>query len=141
MQIGDIYRDEQFYTDGQTGQLKPKYLLVLAVPPKGDIVARLITSKHETLRSENPPCHHGDPYPGFYLGIPGGALGKKSWLDLRRFDDLDADTFHRRMSKQIIRLVQRIEGQLLRQALQCAAAAEDTTRLQERHMRDALARL
>lgn len=141
MRIGEIYRDEHFYTDEQTGQLKPKFLLLLALPAKGDIVARLITSKYESFRQEDPRCQHGAPYPGFYLGIPGAPLGRKSWVDLRPFDDLDTDSFRQRMAKQIIRLVRRIEDPLLRQILECAANAEDTTRQQEKHIRDALARM
>lgn len=71
--VGRIYRDAHFYVDPETGQLKPKYFLVLAAPSDGDIVIRLLTSRYSGLRPETPPCSHGDPYPGFFLGIPAQA--------------------------------------------------------------------
>ncbi|MGV8923896.1 MAG: hypothetical protein ACOH1L_11215 [Thermomonas sp.] len=43
--VGHIYRDAAFYADPATGELKPKYFLVLATPPRGDIVIRLLTSR------------------------------------------------------------------------------------------------
>ncbi len=81
--IGHVYRDSAFYVEPQTGELKPKYFLVLAAPERGDIVVRLLTSRYAGMRPENPACFHGDPYPGFFLGVLGGELGAKSWLDLR----------------------------------------------------------
>ena len=54
----------------------------LAVLPGGDLVGRDLTSRAHG-RPVAPPCYHGDPYPGFYLGILGGQLQRESWLDLR----------------------------------------------------------
>jgi len=90
---GWIYRDSRFYVDAHSGELKPKYLLVLAAPDRDDIVFRLLTTRHAGLRPEAPPCHHGNPYSGFFLGVLGGSLTAKSWLDFRYQDDLDADRF------------------------------------------------
>ena len=98
-QAGRIYRDSSFYMDLDSGELKPKYFLVLAAPPATDIVIRLLTSRYASLRPEDPPCFHGDPSPGFFLGIPGKVLNHKTWLDLRKVDDLDAWDFNRYLAE------------------------------------------
>lgn len=43
MAPGRVFRHEQFYLDCETGLLKPKYFLGLAVDSSGDCVARLLT--------------------------------------------------------------------------------------------------
>lgn len=138
---GRIYRDSSFYTDLDSGELKPKYFLVLAAPPASDIVIRLLTSRYAGVRPEDPPCHHGDPYPGFFLGIPGKALNHKTWLDLRKLEDLDAWDFNRHWAEGRISEVQTLPVDQLKAALACAASADDTTRQQERLIRDVLAGL
>lgn len=139
--IGHVYRDSAFYVEPQTGELKPKYFLVLAAPERGDIVVRLLTSRYAGMRPENPACFHGDPYPGFFLGVLGGELGARSWLDLRARDDLDRWDFARLEDAGRLREVMGLPRHQLGQALECAAGADDTTRQQERLIRDALASL
>jgi hypothetical protein len=85
---GEIYRHDAFYRNSATGELERKYLLVLARLPGNDLVARLLTSRAHG-RPEVPQCYHGLPYGGFYLGVPGGPLTAKTWIDLRYLDDLD----------------------------------------------------
>ena len=139
--VGTIYRDASFYVDVGSGELKPKYFLVLAAPERGDIVFRLLTSRYAGLRQEDPPCYHGQPYAGFYLGVLGGELGTKSWLDLRRLPDLDRWDFARHEEERRIRRIMEIPIRLLRLAMACAAAADDTTSAQEQLIRDALSAL
>ena len=136
-----MYRDAGFYVDAGTGERMPKYLLVLASPERGDIVFRLLTSRYAGLRPEDPPCFHGHPYAGFYLGVLGGELGAKSWLDLRRLPDIDRWDFARRLEGGELRKIMDLPLHLLRPALECAATADDTTRAQERLIRDALSLL
>jgi hypothetical protein len=140
MDVGDIYRHEAFYPDPGTGELLPKYLVILARLPGGDLVARLLTSRAHG-RPERPPCFHGNPYPGYYLGVLGGSLGAKSWVDLRPFRDLDGIDFRRELRAATLAPVQAVPAPDLRPLLECAAAAADTTRQQERAIRDELARL
>jgi hypothetical protein len=71
---GQIFRHTRYYRDDSGWQTK--YLLVLT-GTADDFVIRLLTSRAHG-RPEQPPCYHGDPYPGFYLGIIGGALGGKN---------------------------------------------------------------
>jgi len=139
---GTILHHPHFYADPETGELKPKFLFVLATTGSGDVVWRLLTSR-QYGRPESPPCCHGDPYPGFYLGVieTSARLGKKSWIDLRFLDDGDGIEVVRLLDKGKLTKAIAICGTSLRAALECAAAADDTTRAQERTIRDQLAGL
>lgn len=141
LEPGTILHHPHFYTDPETGELKPKFLFVLATMASGDVVWRLLTSQHADVRPERPPCYHGDPYPGFYLGVidTSAGLGKKSWLDLRPLDDGDGVEVAKLLDASTLTIETTINGASLRAALECAAAADDTTRAQERAIRDQLA--
>lgn len=140
MRPGDIYRHDCFYRDEETGELLPKYLLVLAVPEGDDIVTRLLTSRAHG-RPETPPCYHGRPYGGYFLGVPGAPLTEKTWIDLRPFDDLDPAEFRKREANGILVRALVLESATLRADLECVAGSDDTTRRQEGHLRDTLAAL
>lgn len=131
---GQISRHDCFYRDS-AGQWQVKYLLVLTGTPDGDVVFRLLTSKAYS-RPESPPCYHDNPYPGFYLGYLGGALTAKSWLDLRRQNDYDGVSFAADLTVRDLSWVANLAKDILCQALDCAANADDTTRQQERLIRD-----
>jgi hypothetical protein len=60
---------------------------------------------------------------------------------LRHLDDFDEFEFNRRLKSGRIALITSLTKEVLPGLLDCAAAAEDTTRIQERAMRDALAKL
>jgi hypothetical protein len=137
---GEIYRHDAFYRNPTTRALERKYLLTLARLRGNDIVARLLTSRAHG-RPEAPPCYHGLPYAGFYLGVPGGPLTTKTWVDLRYLDDVDEREARLLQERGVLSLAGRLEGGLLIGALECAAAADDTTRMQEQAIRDFLATL
>jgi hypothetical protein len=139
MRPGDIYEVPAFYADPLTGELRTKYLLILATNRDGDLVARLLTSRAHG-RPERPPCFHGHPYPGFFLGIPGNSLGSPTWVDLRPLSDIERGEFALRIERDV-RLAGTISRELLVEAAECVAAADDTTRGQERALRDLLAAL
>lgn len=140
---GTVLRHSRFYLDKATGEYKPKFIVLLAPMRGGDYVARLLTSQHAQVRPELPPCHHGDPYPGFYLGVldPANALGRKSWLDLRRMEDADGVEVLRLLDSGILIQVTALPIELLKPALACAAGADDTSDAQEKALRDQLAAL
>jgi len=140
VQPGEVYRHENFYRNDETGEFEPKYLALLGTLPSGDLVARLLTSRAHG-RPETPPCYHGHPYASFYLGVVGGPLSAKSWVDLRYLDNFDEFEFKRRLKSTRIVFITSLTKEVLSDLLDCAAAAEDTTRQQERAMRDALAKL
>lgn len=139
---GTLLRHSRFYASAN-GELLPKFLLALAPTRGGDVVFRVLTSQHAELRPEAPPCHHGNPYPGFYLGVldPSVGLGKKSWLDLRGLEDADGIELAKLLDAGIVAAVGELALATLRAAMECAAGAEDTTQAQERAIRDQLAAL
>lgn len=143
LKAGTILHHQRFYADPETGELKPKFLFLLATSQSGDVVWRLLTSRYSNIRQEQPLCYHGDPYPGFYLGVLDTSvrLGKKSWIDLRPLDDGDGLEVAKQMDTGVLTEAIAVSGDLLRAALECAAAADDTTRAQERAIRDQLANL
>lgn len=137
---GEIHRHAAFYRNSETGELEPKFLLALARTPGDDIVARVLTSRPHG-RPEDPPCYHGLPYPGYYVGVLGGSLSTKSWVDLRYLDDVDSIDAARLTEDGVLSLVMTLDAEVLAAALDCAAAADDTTRFQERSIRDQLAKI
>ena len=140
MSPGEIYRHEAFYIDPLTGELKPKYLLILASNVAADAVAALLTSRI-TGRAETPSCSHAAPYPSHYLGVLGGRLAAKSWVDLRGLLDIDIIDFDAVLKKGMVSLQMALPTVTLAAVLECAAAADDTTRWQEKHLRDVLSAL
>lgn len=140
MRPGEIHHHRRFYADRETGELRGKFLLVLAVTHGGDIVVRLLTSRQHG-RPKTPPCFQGDPYPGFHFGVLGGPLNRETWLDLRPADDIDPFMAERDRRKGDLELTSAIPHALLRPAAECVAGARDTTRAQERAIRDFLASL
>lgn len=140
MHSGEIYKHEAFYRDAESGQRLPKYLVILGRTPAKDIVARLLTSRTHG-RPENPRCFHGVPYPSYYIGILGEPLSAKSWVDLRALNDIDVVEFERRRAEGVITFVTSLARQTNIELLDCAARADDTTRLQEKAILDELALL
>lgn len=109
--------------------------MVLAPALGGDVVFRLLTSKPHG-RQESPPCCHADPYPSFYLGVLGGKLGKKSWLDLRKCDDYEDDAFRKSIADGVLTQEGMVPLPALCGILECVAVADDTTRAQTKSLRD-----
>ena len=136
---GQIYRHSRFYRNS-AGLWQTKYLLVLAGTPGDDVIFRLLTSRAHG-RPESPHCYHGDPYPGFYLGVLGEPLTTKSWLDLRGQDDYEGSVFAIDCTRGILQSVGLLPLAVLCQAMNCTANADDTTTQQERLLRDQRARL
>lgn len=137
MRVGGIYRHADFYFAADTGVALPKFLVILALPPRGDVVLRLLTSRHAYARPIG--CHHGAPYPGFALGVPGGQLTQPTWIDLRAQDNYDVDVFRGRLDRGVISHALQLDNALVRALLECAASADDTSREQACHIRDAMA--
>jgi len=137
MQPGEIFHHSRFYVDRATGEYKGKYLLILAVVD-GDVIFRPLTSQP---RPESPECHHGLPYPSFYLGVLGGRLGKKSWLDLGKRIDGDLPSMRDLLRSGVIAHETVLNRDVFLRVLGCAAGAEETTCAQEKALRDLLATL
>jgi hypothetical protein len=140
MESGDIYRHDRFYCNPATGEIRAKYLILLAPTRSGDWVARLLTSR-QNMRPRDPPCFHGDPYPGYFLGVPGPPLTLETWVDLRKMNDVDSTDARSLLHQGILRQIGRLSGAQLSEVIKCAAGALDTTLGQERALRVQLAML
>jgi hypothetical protein len=134
--VGEVWKHRDFYTDRDTGELLPKYLLVLAIRPDGDVVHRLLTSRPYN-RVEDSACSHDDDRPGYFLGVlqPGGDLRLKTWLDLRELsDDYDKRDFDNFVASAKLTHAHTIPPEIMCLAMNCAARAPDTTRNQKDHI-------
>ena len=130
--IGEVWKHTAFYTDVNTGEELPKYLLILGFDSSRDVVYKLLTSRSGT-RSQNPSCYHGDPYPGYYMGIllPTGSLCKETWLDLRESENFDSYDFEALISSSTLSHVHTIPSDVLCPLLSCAAESSDVSRRQK----------
>jgi hypothetical protein len=136
---GEFYRHDRFYRNEQ-GEWQAKYLVLLAFTPGRDVIYRLLTSEPHG-RPERPPCYHGDPYPGYFLGVPGAPLTRPTWVDLRAADDYDSRDFDADTANGTLSLIMNLPLLVLCPMLTCAANAEDTTRAQHQALLDQKARL
>jgi hypothetical protein len=132
-QPGELYHYPNYvFPDG--GQ-RDKFVLLMGKTRADDwILARTTTQPHG--RSHNPPCYHGDPYPGFYINTAGGLLPKTTWVALDRLDDYDTRDFDTKAAQGKIALVGKLALNTFCQLLDCAIRAQDITAIQERAMRD-----
>jgi hypothetical protein len=117
------------------GNIRDKYVLLMGETRGGDWILARTTSKAHG-RPQNPRCNHDNPYPSFYLDTAGGLLPLETWLVLDRLDDYDTISFSSELKAGAISLAGIIPPALFCQALDCAARADDTTREQEKTMKD-----
>jgi hypothetical protein len=68
-------------------------------------------------------------------------LPHRTWVDLRSCDDYDGASAAGDLMRDRLVLVRSLDRVTLRSVLECVAAANDTTRLQERAIRDHMATL
>lgn len=131
---GQIWQDDCYYLDDQTGQCMRKFVLVLAVDThSGDSVTVVFTSKSNGL-PEIPACHIGNPRSGYYLGILGGLLSKPTWVDFNCLETLDSyDLKLHAQSKRKFLLNQTLNNAQLCAVLRCIMQIqEDISKLEYR---------
>lgn len=78
------------------------------------------------------------PYAGYFLGVPGGELALNTWVDLRPQDDLDVIACRGRQNRGLMKQVLALDAETTIRVIECVAGADDTTRQQERLLRDTL---
>ena len=141
-QPGQIWRDDCYYLDRATGECQRKYLLVLAVDPRGgDLVTTVFTSKPHGL-AERPACNLGPPRAGYFVGVPGGVLSVPTWVDFNSLQDLDVDDLLRQQrSGRTRQLAQTLPALLFCGVLRCLLQFDDLTGRQARLVGDVAAGL
>lgn len=117
------------------GEQQHKYVLLMGKTKSDDWILARTTTK-QNARPKDPACYLGYPYPGFYLDRAGDLLPLASWLVLNRLDDYDALDFVAQTTNGSVNLIGAFPPDLFCEALACAARADDTTREQDRVMRD-----
>jgi len=135
----EVYRHDRYYRNEQQ-EWEAKYLVILAFTPGRDVIHRTLTSRRNG-RPEAPPCYHGDPYPGYFLGIPGDSVTRPTWVDLRATDDYDSNDFDAAMANGTLQLTMTLPLPMICAVLSCAANAEDTTWQQHQALLDQKAQL
>lgn len=136
--VGEVWKHVDFYTDSDTAELLPKYLLILAVHANKDITYRLLTSRPYN-RVAVPACDHNEDRPGYYIGVPqpNPPLNKETWVDLRETDDFDALDFQKKVDNSVLTRVYNLDPAILCPTMSCAAYAQDTTKAQKNHIMQA----
>jgi hypothetical protein len=82
------------------------------------VIHRLLTSRRSG-RPETPPCYHGDPYPGYYLGVPDAPLTLPTWVDLRATDDYDSRDWDADVADGTLQLIMNLPLPVLCAVLAC----------------------
>lgn len=130
---GQIWRDDCYYLDRETGECKRKYVLILAVDPgASDAVTAAFTSKSHGL-TEIPACSLGPPRAGYFVGVPGGELKLPTWVDFSSVDILDSyDLGIHVGSGRTSLITQTLDREILCAVLRCALQSDDITGRQAR---------
>jgi len=136
---GEIYRHDRFYRNEQE-EWQAKYLVLLDFTPGRGVIYRLLSSAPHG-RPESPPCYHGDPYPGYFLGVPGAPLTRPTWVDLRAAEDYDSGDFGADMADGTLQFIMNLPLPVLCVVLACTANAEDTTHQQNQALLNQKAQL
>lgn len=140
--VGQIWRDDCYYLDRDSGECKRKYVLVLATNPNtGDVLTAVFTSKPNGL-TETPACSLGPPRAGYFVGVPGGILTMPTWVDFSSVDTLDTHDLglHVRSGRKSL-TAQLLPNNICCAVLRCASQSEDITNRQLRWIDDTIATL
>jgi hypothetical protein len=140
MQHGQIWQDDCYYLNRETGECERKYLLVLATDGNDGITAAF-TSRSNGLPTE-PACWQGNPRCGYYIGAPGGVLHKDSWVDFNSIALLEERDRVRYLQTQRIQLLpQTLASQVFCGVLRCVLGYQDLMRRHGRLIGDTAAAL
>jgi len=139
---GQIWQDDCYYLDRDTGACQRKYVLILAVAPGGsDSVTAVFTTKSHGL-VEQPPCSLGPPRAGYYVGVPGGRLPQPSWVDFSSVQTFDHADLTRHVRSGRTRLLnQTLAPLVLCAVLRCVSQSPDITGRQAKWIADIAATL
>lgn len=129
-----IYFPSYVFPDGET---RDKFVVLLALTKGRDWVLARTTSRQHS-RPTNPSCFHGDPYPGYHIGMLPGVFKKPTWVVLDRFDDFEEVGLLKLLAKKEVSKVGSLRPNILISLLECCAGSNDINLSQERTLRDLL---
>jgi hypothetical protein len=140
--VGQIWRDDCYYLDRNSGGCKRKYVLILATNHKsGDVLTAVFTSKPNGL-TETPVCSLGPPRAGYFVGMLRGIFTKPTWVDFSSINTLDTHDLelHIRCGRKTLS-VQLLPSNICCAVLRCASQSEDITNRQLSWIDDTIASL
>ncbi|HJV25332.1 MAG TPA: hypothetical protein VJ673_06580 [Aromatoleum sp.] len=138
---GQIWQDDCYYLDQQTGECRRKFVVVLAVDGCGDALTAVFTSKPNGL-TENPACSLGPPRAGYFVGVPGGQFPKPTWVDFSSLEMLDVADLELHVATGRTRLLnQKVQPPTLCAILRCLLQSDDITGREARLLGDIAAAL
>jgi hypothetical protein len=138
---GQIWQDDCYYLDTQTGECRRKFLLILATDGGGDALGIVFTSKPNGL-TETPACSLGPPRAGYFVGVPGGVFQKPTWMDFSSLEELDAFDLALHVDQgRKVALSQRLDPKVFCAILRCLLQSDDITIRQARWLTDTAANL
>lgn len=136
--FGFVYHDPNFpYQDGEAGN---KLFVVLSLDVADNLIVARTTSRSDR-KSWTYGCHNNDPYPNFFIPKDIGIFPDNTWVSLNYLTEFDQLQFDNKVAVGLIEKKNELPKRLMRELLECAAAAEGTTVAQERAIRDILAKL
>lgn len=136
--LGSIFFDPGFrFPDGQRGR---KLFIELGRSPAADYITARTTS-NPTHKSWKYGCHNDEPEPSFFIPASLKVFPEDTWVCLDYLADLDAKEFEAKVAAGDIRKMGVMPTNILKDLIECAAGAEDTTQMQARVLRDVLAEL
>lgn len=138
---GQIWQDDCYYLDRQTGECRRKFIVILAVDSCGDALTAVFTSKPNGL-TESPACSLGPPRAGYFMGVPGGQFQKPTWVDFSSLEMLDVADLKLHIATGRTRLLgQTVERLTLCAVLRCLLQSDDITGREARWLGDTVSAL
>ena len=125
--LGQIWCDQTYYLNAETGKPQSKYVIALAITQERDVLHAVFTSQPNGLKAK-PACSTGLPRAGHYVGYVNNLFTKETWVDfssIRTLDNLDLGR-HLSSGKKIA-LPAKLEDRLFCAILRCATQLEDIT--------------
>lgn len=137
-----IWLDNAYYRNADTGAWMPKYVLVMATEPKHDCsVTAVFTSKPNGLGTD-PACSMSHPRTGYYVGAPGGVLYKETWVDFATVAETDNDLIRKAEKAGRMTLTQQtLDAIAFCAVLRCALGLQDLSNRNWRWINDTAALL
>lgn len=126
-----IWQDDCYYLNEETGRCERKYWIILAVSPdEEDLVTAVFTSKSNGL-IESPACSLGPPRAGYYVGAPGNILLLPTWVDFSSVKFLDVYDLKLHIKQKRTHLTsQTLSSNLFCGVLRCTLQSEDISKRQ-----------
>lgn len=137
--LGQILHDPCFeFNDGEVGN---KLIIVLGRCCKADNYIVVRTTSKPDRKSWEYGCHNNEPDPNFFIPVTLGLFPLDTWVCLDYLTDLDVVEFNKGLTNKDRFEKGQLSINVLKNLLDCASRADDTTQYQSQILRDVLATL